>query len=210
MSIEFYSNNIWKYILIILRRLWIKSFNFFRILPISFLIRFSFPLMIYHKQATVASFMYKYLSASQSIGCARIGAPLTQPGRAHFRLLSPACHVRRGTLDSLQFSAGPLHHAGPCGVWDRIGESRSRRLSCRFFRFTFILVRLGYFTFDTTNLSLRYGSVLSKLDCKFKVVWSCFPIIFPRPSSLRKETWTPCDRGGARMRFVGYFSSLNH
>ena len=61
MSIEFYSNNIWKYILIILRRLWIKSFNFFRILPISFLIRVSFPLMVYHKQASVASVMYKYL-----------------------------------------------------------------------------------------------------------------------------------------------------
>ena len=61
MSIEFYSNNIWKYILIILRRLWIKSFNFFRILPISFLIRVWFPLMVYHKQVSVASMMYKYL-----------------------------------------------------------------------------------------------------------------------------------------------------
>ena len=79
-----------------------------------------------------------------------------------------------------------------------------------FFRFTFILVRLAYFTFDTTNLSLRYGSILSKWDCKFKIVWSFFTIIFPRPSSLRKETWMPCNRGGARMRFVSYFSSLNH
>ena len=76
--------------------------------------------------------------------------------------------------------------------------------------FTFILVRLAYFTFDTTNLSLQYGSILSRWDCRFKIVWSFFPIIFPRPSSLRKETWTPCNRGGARMRFVGYFSSLNH
>ena len=163
-------------------------------------------------QTSECSFCYVQIlnPLLRGIGCARVGAPLTQPGRAHFRLLSPSCHVRRGTLDSLQFSAGPLHHAGPCGVWDRIGESRSRRLSCRFFRFTFILVRLAYFTFDTTNLSLQYGSILSRWDCKFKIVWSFFPIIFPRPSSLRKETWTPCNRGGARMRFVGYFSSLNH
>ena len=36
-------------------------FFFFRFLPISYLIRVWFPPVVYHKQTTVASVMYKYL-----------------------------------------------------------------------------------------------------------------------------------------------------
>ena len=41
-------------------------------------------------------------------------------------------------------------------------------------------------------------------------LYGAFSQLYFHGPSLRKETWTPCNRDGARMRFVGYFSSLNH
>ena len=83
-------------------------------------------------------------------------------------------------------------------------------ITCRHLRFTFYFGILGYFTFGTTNLSLRYGSVLYWWSCKFKIARNCFPIIFPRLPSPKKESWLPYDGAGAGIRLMRYFTSLNH
>ena len=163
--------------------------------------------MVYHKQASVASVMYKYLI--RFLGVSAVPEEVHRwPSPARFTSASwdPACHVGRGTLVREESSAGPLHLC--CGdEWDRNGDqeekwspavtfvllfilvswviSRSlqqtwacdmvplRRwmgpergsgrevITSRNLRFTFYFGILGYFTFVTTNLSLRYGSVLS-------------------------------------------------
>ena len=39
---------------------------------------------------------------------------------------------------------------------------------------------------------------------------NCFPILFPRLPSPKKESWLSYDGAGAGMRLMGYFTSLNH
>ena len=94
--------------------------------------------------------------------------------------------------------------------WRPSQESGREVITCRNLRFTFYFGILGYFTSGTTNLSLRYGSVLSSWSCKFKIARNCFPIIFPQLPSPKKESLLPYDWAGAGMRLMGYFTSLNH
>ena len=70
-----------------------------------------------------------------------------------------------------------------------VGESRSGRISCSFYLY---FGTLGYFTFGITNLSLQCGSVLSQWNCKFKIAWNCFPIIFLRLPSPKKVAALRC------------------
>lgn len=88
-----------------------------------------------------------------------------------------------------------------------VGESRSGRISCSFYLY---FGTLGYFTFGITNLSLQCGSVLSQWNCKFKIAWNCFPIIFLRLPSPKKVGCITMHMELAQERFIGYFCSLDH
>ena len=132
---------------------------FFRFLPISYLIRVWFPLVVYHKQTTVASVMYKYL-----IHFLLLTAVPEKVHRWHsptgFTSASwdPACQVgrQRGTLDK---NSAPFPFIrGRLMIGPGDGESRGGRISCYFYLY---FGTLGYFTFGITNLSLQRGSVLS-------------------------------------------------
>ena len=166
--------------------------------------------MVYHKQASVASVMYKYL-----IRFFRVSAVPEEVHRWHSPagLISaswdPACHVGRGTLVREESSASPLHLCSG-GEWDRNGDQEEKWSPAVTFVLLFYFGILGYFTFGTTNLSLRYGSVLYWWSCKFKIARNCFPIIFSRLPSPKKESWLPYDEAGAGMRLMAYFTSLNH
>ena len=129
------------------------------------------------------------------------------PARLTSASWDPACHVGCGTLVREESSASPLHLCWG-DEWDRNGDQEEKWAPAVTFVFYFGI--LGYFTFGTTNLSLRYGSVLYWWSCKFKIARNCFPIIFPRLPSPKKESWLPYDGAGAGIRLMRCFTSLNH
>ena len=182
---------------------------FFRFLPISYLIRVWFPLVVYHKQTTVASVMYKYLihlpfSTAVPVKVHRWPSP------AGFTSASwdPACHIRRqrGTLDRQVVSAVPLHQR-PADDWAR-GWGIKKRKDLLFVLLIFWNVGLFHVRYNKLEPAMWFRFVL--MDCKFKIAPNCFPIIFLRLPSPKKVGCITMHMELAQERFIGYFCSLNH
>ena len=96
--------------------------------------------MVYHKQASVASVMYKYL-----IRFFRVSAVPEEVHRWHSPAgltsasWDPACHVGRGTLVREESSASPLHLCSG-GEWDRNGDQEEKWSPAVTFVLLFIVV----------------------------------------------------------------------
>ena len=96
--------------------------------------------MVYHKQASVASVMYKYLI--RFLGISAVPEEVHRwPSPARFTSASwdPACHVGRGTLVREESSASPLHLCSG-GEWDRNGDQEEKWSPAVTFVLLFIVV----------------------------------------------------------------------